>query len=539
MNKQKWIVLTVALLSGFLLACAFPLPPFLAGMEGGSAAWLALVPLLVILAQVSPRQGAVLGLLAGLVFHLIGLAWLLALRTTWGNVPLTVLSWIGLSLYCSIYVSVFGWLYAAMARAALPKGQAGRLVLLFVSPALWVGLEYIRAILFTGFPWNLLGASQYENPVLLQTARIAGVYGISFLIVLFNTAIALTGQRVWQEIRSGDKRRRLHVELMVGLVILASSWSMGLRTLRWLTDVAMEDPQGLHIALIQPAIPQVQKWSEEHAREIEKVLREQTERALLSSPDLVVWPETATPGMVRFDAASRALVADAVSEGAALLVGTMDFNPDTMEYFNAALLVGPDNKIHGVYNKRHLVPFGEYVPLTRWLPVLERFAPLGFSCTPGEMKQAYLLLPGPEQTIPASVLICFEDVFPYLARRDVRRGARILLNLTNDGWFDGTAAPRQHLALAVLRAVENQVPMVRAANTGVSAFIDQAGRIREVPGPRAEGRYGFGTRGVVLMPESVRPTLYTRFGDWLLAIPSAIGTVLLGAWMLFDKRRRI
>ncbi len=197
LNRRILLAVLASILGGFLLACAFPLPPLLAGMEGGSAAWLALVPLLLVLAHASPRQGAALGFLAGFVFHLIGLAWVLALRITWGNLPVTILSWMVLALYCSIYVSLFGSIYAALAGMVNQKGQVGRLALLLLGPAVWVGLEYFRAILFTGFPWNLLGASQYENPVLLQTARVGGVYGVSFLIVLFNTALALTVQRVW------------------------------------------------------------------------------------------------------------------------------------------------------------------------------------------------------------------------------------------------------------------------------------------------------------------------------------------------------
>ncbi len=537
LERRVLMALCAALLSGFFLACSFALPPAWSGMEGGNAAWLALVPLLIALAHVAPRQGTLLGLACGLLFHLIGLAWLLALRITWGNLPLTVLSWIGLALYCSLYVGLFGYLYSSAARILLRKGVYGRVILIFLSPALWVGLEYGRAILFTGFPWNLLGASQYENPVLLQPARIAGVYAVSYLIVLFNTALALTVQRIWREIRSGEKRRRMHYELMIGLLILAISWSMGMRSIRVLTEQAMVDPKGIRIALIQPNTPQVQKWSNEHAREIEAVLAAETDQALTMRPDLVVWPETATPGMVRFDPASRALAADAVAEGASLLVGTMDADLTTRAYFNAALLIGPDEGIHGVYHKRHLVPFGEYMPLASWLPFLERFAPLGFSCTPGDHDQALVVIPGPDDKMLASTLICFEDVFPHLARQDVRRGARILVNLTNDGWFDGTAAPRQHLALAVLRAVENGRPMVRAANSGVSAFIDQVGRVEEVPGPRAEGHRGWGTKGVVIPPAGQSPTLYTRFGDWLLAIPCAVGTLVFWIWCIVNERK--
>ena len=526
-NRQSLLAIGASLLSGFFLACAFPMPPLLAGMEGGNAAWLALVPLLLVLPHVSLRRGAWCGFIAGCIFHLIGLSWLLALRITWGNTPLTVLSWIGLALYCSLYLAGFAALYTIFSQKLLRFGAWGRMGMILLAPMVWVGLEFLRAVLFSGFPWNLLGASQYENPVLLQPARIGGVYAVSFVIVLFNTSLALTVQRIWHEVRSGNKRRRIHVELMFGLLVLALVWSMGVRSLSRLQRLATEDPRGIRVAVVQPAIPQVQKWSEEHAREIISVLRAQTELALMSQPDLLVWPETATPGLVRFDPESRALVQDAVAEGASLLVGTMDADFDTRDYYNAALLVAPNGRIHASYHKRHLVPFGEYVPLTGWFPFLERFAPLGFSCTPGEIDQEPMPLPGPDGDVAASILICFEDVFPYLARRDVRNGAQVLVNLTNDGWFDGTSAARQHLALAVVRAVENQVPMVRSANTGVSAFIDQGGRIKEVPGPRAEGARGWGARGVVVLPAGEHLPLYTRFGDWLLAIPCALGTVVL------------
>jgi len=543
LNRHMVMALVAAGGSGFLLACAFPMPLALRGLEGDSAAWLALIPLLLGLLHLRPMQGALAGFAAGSVFHLIGLSWLLALRFTWGNLPLTVLAWIGLADYCSLYMALFGYAFAYSAGMLRKCGVAGRLLLLFLAPALWVGLEYVRAILFTGFPWNLLGASQYQNPVLLQSARVFGVYGISFLIVLFNTALALTGQRVWQEVRGRERRSRVHGELMLGLLLLAIFWSAGVRTLRRTHRDMQRHGVPIRIALVQPAIPQVLKWSDEHAREIEAVLEQQTELALITRPEVVVWPETATPGMLRFDPVSRALVQGVVSEGVFLLVGTMDadpqggYFPDTPLY-NAAVLVGPDGLLRGRYYKRHLVPFGEYVPLTGWIPALERLAPLGFSCTPGTGEQTLLVLSGQAGEVWAGTLICFEDVFPYLARRDVRNGARLLVNMTNDAWFDNTAAPRQHLAHAVLRAVENRVPMVRAANSGVSAFIDQAGRFEEIPGLRAEGSRGVGTR-VVLLPQGREDlTLYTRYGDWLLAIPCALGTLVLLGYAIARSYRQ-
>jgi len=539
LSPAVWLPYLAAGLSGFLLACAFPLPPVLAGVEGGSAAWLALIPLLLALLRARPAQGFRLGAVAGGVFHLIGLAWLLALRQSWGNLPLTVLAWLALAFYCSLYMAGFGYLVAWCAAPCCRKGLAGRMALLIGLAIWWVGLEYVRARLFSGFPWNLLGASQYAHPVFLQPARWGGVYAVSLLIVVCNAAVALTVERVWREVRGRGARRRVHLELMVGLVLLALCWSGGMRTMLRQRQRYAEGPSAsFRVAVVQPAIPQVQKWSEAHAQEIVTVLSEQTSLALLSQPDVVIWPETATPGMLRYDAASWALAEEVVAGGVALLAGTMDADPDTRAYYNSALLVGPDREILAGYDKRHLVPFGEYMPGAGWLPFLERLAPLGFSCQPGDAGQELLVLPVAGEHVPVGTLICFEDVFPYLARRDVRRGARVLVNLTNDGWFEGTAAARQHLALAVVRAVENQVPMIRAANSGVSAFIDAVGRVQEVPGPRAEGQRGWGVRSITIPLAVQDMTLYTRYGDWLLAIPCALATLLTLGYMIAKGYRQ-
>lgn len=532
-NRWFFIRLAAAATSGFLLACSFPLPPVLAGLEESHAAWLGLIPLLLALLMERPAFGALLGFVAGVIFHLIGLSWLLALRVTWGNVPLTVLSWIGLSLACSLYLAAFGYVFACASQRLFARGSGGKVLLLVLAGIFWVGQEYARAVWFTWFPWNLLGASQYRNPVLLQPARIAGVYGISFVIVLFNASLALTIRRVWQEVREHQRRRRIHVELMVGLLTVALVWSFGMRTMLRTAREA-DGSNKLRVAVVQPAIPQVQKWTDEHELEILDVLQRQTELALLSRPDLVVWPETATPGFLRIEPESRALARVVTDAGVALLAGTMDADMgEPRSYYNAALLIEPEYGIRPPYYKRHLVPFGEYLPFTGWFPALERFAPLGFSCAAGNPDQVLMELPGKGgERIASSILICFEDVFPYLARRDVRRGARILMNLTNDGWFDGTSAARQHLALAVLRAVETQTPMVRAANTGVSAFIDANGRFVEVPGERAEGSRGWGVREVVIPSvERVLP-IYTRFGDWILALPCLLLLLVFGGWFV-------
>lgn len=534
-----------ALLSGFLLACSFPAPEWLSGVAGGSAAWLALLPLLLVLMQVRrrPLWGALAGLVTGLVFYGISLSWLLALRYTWGNVPLTVLAWMGLSLYCSLYLALFGACTAWTAQRVRQKGRYGALWLLVAVPALWAGSEWLRAVVGTGFPWNVLGTSQYTNPVLLQTARWFGVYGVSALLLVFQTSLVLTGLRIYGETRKTLPRSRVHLELMAGLLVMALAWSYGMRSvLAARRQGTVEAERSIRVAVVQPAIPQVLKWSQAQADAITHVLATQSELALLSRPTLVVWPETATPGMLRFDAGSRDVARSVTDAGVWLLAGSMDADPNKQGYYNAGLLLSPAGGITATYRKRHLVPFGEFVPFARWVPLLERLAPLGFSCVAGRMDQPLLHIPLPDvqEPVRAGVLICFEDVFPYVSRFDVKRGARLLINQTNDGWFDGTAASRQHLAQAVLRCVENGVPMVRAANTGISAFIAASGAVTEAPDVDAAGLRGFGVRSIRLPGEDFTLGLYTRYGDWLFGIPCAIYLLMtlgLMGWRVHRERR--
>jgi apolipoprotein N-acyltransferase len=330
---------------------------------------------------------------------------------------------------------------------------------------------------------------------------------------------------------------------MVGLAIVAICWSWGVRTVR---KASPGKGSLLRVVAIQPAIPQLQKWNETHEAEIVKALKEQTELALMCKPDLIVWPETATPGMLRIDPVSLRLLEMVANHGqTALLAGSMDYRQEDdhdPEYLNASFLISTNGQISASYNKRHLVLFGEILPFERQVPFIQRWSPLGFSCVPGEPDQPLMQLANPTRNappIPLSVLICFEDAFPYLARRDVRRGARLLINQTNDAWFDGSAASRQHMANAALRTVENRLPMVRAANTGITCFIDRFGRITErvLPSQGNNQSRGFSVASIRAGTSEMALTLYTRFGDWILGIPCAIATLLWMLWMWRSSHR--
>lgn len=520
-----------AAFSGWVLSCAFPLPETLEGLEGAGAAWMALIPLLLVIRASRPKAAFAWGWASGFLFWLLTLSWLLALRHTWGGVAMPALGWVALSAYCALYTGLFAFVFAAV--------PGTRLLPLLAAPVLWAGTEWLRATLFSGFPWNPLGVSQYRNIAAIQVAGVGGVYAVSALIMLLNTALAMTILRIFSEIRSRiTRRRRVHTELMVGLAAVAICWSWGVRTVRQTPPYA---GASLRVAAIQPAIPQLQKWSASFETDIAKALGEQTEFALMTRPDLVVWPETATPGMLRIDPLSQRLVESVSTQGDAyLLAGSMDYRQlpgQDPEYLNASFLVSTNGQIETVYNKRHLVLFGEYLPFENQLPFVKNWSPLGFSCIGGEPNQPLMELatPGTDRHEPVllSVLICFEDVFPYLARRDVRRGARLLVNQTNDAWFDGSAASRQHMANAVLRTVENRVPMVRAANTGITCFIDRFGRIAK---RESSLGHGFSNAPVTASAADMPLTPYTRTGDWLFGLPCALATALATLFMLLRDR---
>lgn len=525
-----------AAFSGWVLSCAFPLPPALKGLESAGAAWMALIPLLLVIRTSRPKAAFAWGWASGFLFWLLTLSWLLALGQTWGGIALPALGWVALSAYCALYTGIFAFVFAAVPGA--------RMLPVLAAPVLWAGTEWLRATLFSGFPWNPLGVSQYGNIAAIQVAGIGGVYAVSALIVMLNAALAMTILRIYSEIRSRTaRRRRVHGELMVGLAAVAIFWSWGVRTVKQTPPYA---GPSLRIAAIQPAIPQLQKWSASFETDIAKALGEKTELALMSHPDLVVWPETATPGMLRIDPLSQRLVESVSTQcNAYLLAGSMDYRQlpgQDPEYLNASFLVSTNGQIEAVYNKRHLVLLGEYLPFENQLPFMKRWSPLGFSCISGEPTQPLmeLAVPGTDGREPVrlSILICFEDAFAYLARRDVKRGARLLVNQTNDAWFDGSAASRQHMANAVLRAVENRVPMVRAANTGVTCLIDRFGKVtKSLPSQAgATQADGFSIDNVRTSAPDMPLTPYTRAGDWLFGIPCALATALGALFMLLRNR---
>ncbi len=518
--------------SGILMAAAYP--PF----EVSQLAWVALVPLLIAMMGVAPREGARLGWITGLTFWLTGLSWLLRLfETSPAPFPLILLGWAVLSVYCAAYVAVFAYTFAWLAGRIGTARLWQTLLLMALATATWVGGEYARGAIGGGFPWNDLGISQFRNLGLIQAAAWGGVAAVSAVIMLMNVGIAFTIRRY---LPGPDRQKyRPHVELFVGLLAIVLCYRFGFAAVRGHGAL----PPSVTIAAVQPAIPQIKKWETGDAERILTRLRQLTDSAATAEPrpDLIVWPETATPDCATTENESLGLIRDMGRHGIPLLVGTMDVTDAGKGEFlcyNASLLFTPEGTIAARYDKQHLVPFGEYIPFSEAIPWLARLAPMGWNCTAG---RAATVMEAGDPPVPFSCLICFEDIMPGLARRAVLNGARLLINQTNDAWFDRSAGPVQHLSHSVFRAIENRVPVIRVANSGITCLVHPTGAIDSptsnapgVPPAAAIPSWDVGIPG----PEWT-PTPYARHGDLSFALPCACLALAGFVLALWASRRKI
>jgi apolipoprotein N-acyltransferase len=388
----------------------------------------------------------------------------------------------------------------------------------------WVALEYLKAHLITGFPWCLLGYSQYEHLHIIQLADLFGVYGISFLIVLVNGLIFRISLRPPR--RNG---RVLKWELPVAVLLLAGAWIYG----HYQISGTQSDGQAgrpVKAAVVQANIDQSVKWDPAYQEETIETYYRLSRSARSFHPELIVWPETALPFFFqdhpRF---SPAIISLADESGAVLVFGSPAYkrHQRAVRYYNRAYMIVPHSRDILYYDKNHLVPFGEYVPLKQYVPFIRRLVEAA-----GDFAQGENLKPLKTGGLSLGVLICFEAIFPELARALARDGANLFVNITNDAWFGRTSAPYQHLSMAVFRAIENHRPMIRAANTGFSVFIGPTGAILSKSNLFVEAVLT-GSVAVGAFPL----TFYSRFGD-LFAVTLLLIAAAHLLYRLWIKHRR-
>ncbi len=478
-NRTNAVVLS----SSLLLFLSFP--P--AGLW--PAAWIAFIPLFNAAEGRSLKQTVQLFFVCGFFFWLGAVSWISAV---------TFPGMLLLCGYLALYFACFGLVFPLSRR--MPQAFAP----VFLAAA-WTALEYLRGWLLTGFPWALLGHTQYLNLPAIQISDITGVWGVSFVLMFFNAAFypVFSGR---QPLDTAAKR------VAPAIICVMAVMTYGL--FRLFTPPAAGD---FKIALIQANIPQKLKWAVSSSDFIvDKFLGISSEAVINDKPDMVIWPEASFPELMGRETGLYRRLRGAVHEwDTPLLFGAVLREGEG--YYNGAFLLSPGGEIAGEYRKIHLVPFGEFIPFRKTLSFLETFVPIGDFYPGREFRIFSAAGRGPDNAGKQhkfAVLICFEDAFPGLSRSFVREGAGLLVNITNDAWFGRSGAPAQHLQSSVFRAVENRVWVARAANTGITAVIDSKGKIGDmVKDKRGDPLFTEGYLSVQAGDAEPGGSFYTRNGD--------------------------
>ncbi len=477
------------LLPGLLAAAGGVLWGLCFGREGLVVVpWLALAPLILLLGV---KGAPLLALIHGLAFWLTSIPWIAPTLETYGGLPpwLSALLLVLLALYLALFQGAFGWLGAGLWRR-------GGWTPLWALPALWVALEWLRTHLFSGFPWNVAAYAWVEVPGALPVAAWIGAWGVSFLVLCANTGAALAvARRRWPPAALG---------LLVPLLLLALGG-------RWGTGEAPPGELVRPVRLLQPNIANLMAWDPEAvAANLEKVLR-LSEDACDQPGALLVWPESAAwPYSLEDHPPLRQAVEGLAERGCPVLLNSIHTTPE--RYYNSAYLVagsGPPAR----YDKRHLVPFGEYVPLAGVFGFMKRLARAAGDFSPA---RELVLLPWEGERL--GVAICFEVIFPEEVAETVQQGASLLVTVTNDAWYGDTWAPWQHFRAARFRAAENRRPLLRAAITGVSGLIASNGAV--------VARLGVGEEGVIRARVAARGDLgpFSR-APWLVPLACTLAAI--------------
>lgn len=502
-----WSEWSAAGSTALLLILAFP------DFEFGFLAWLALVPLLLVVARrPSPLRALILGWAVGTVFFYATCYWLTYSMIQYGGLP-PVAAYLLLAPG-AIVIGVFPGL--AMMMVALVVQRWGH-VAMMLTPVVWVAFEWAR-LGITGQLWNALGYSQAYYPALLSPATWGGVYAVSFLLMVINAAVALVILRRSTRTVSAAS---LAAVFVLAVVFLLDNFS---------GDESTSDAPYLNVVALQPNVPMSLVKSVEELKQLRDrhlTLSSESLQQLDSDlPRLVIWPESPMNFTYASDREFQAWVANFTrSNRTSLLLNSLEPAPVDGSY-NSALLINEEGRLISQYDKIRLMPFGEYVPLPQWLPGASLITGIVGDFTPGD---EYTLMPVADHR--AGVFICIESAYPWIARRMTNEGADVLINISNDGYLGPTAVMRQHLANAIFRAVENGRPLMRVTNTGLSALIRPDGAVADQT--RA---FEAEVRNWKLSRSPKAKTFYTRHGDLFVHICAAITAIIFVVALIGSRR---
>lgn len=521
--------------------------------------WIALTPLIaaILFSGKGSRhpwlRNLALGYVTGLTFFWTALSWL----TT-----VTILGWFVLQFYMAIYFALWAWfcgllrpreakrqlsagkwdqmLAEARSTAALPRSpwtkSTNNLLIAFLLAAAWTTQEWLRGWVFSGWGWNGLGVALHDTWPLIQIAEFTGVAGLSFMVAFANVILVTTAYRLVLEARTHTTRP--HFDLTLTMATIVGVLTFGLRASQVSTPT-----KPLRVAAVQSNVPQNQKFDPQFTTKIFDKFQRLSEIALRSNPppDLLIWPESSMPGPVLIEPESNKFVMDlAASAESDLLLGTID--EENRDVYNAALLISDGGERVQVYRKVHLVPFGEYVPGRHRVPLLARIVG---DQVPGDFSagREYTVFSLTNSDVQVAPLICFEDTIGELVRQfvlstEANPGANLLVDITNDGWFLHSAGSHQHLANAIFRCVETRRPMLRAANTGVTCFVNQSGRITQVLRDESGSTFTEGVlTGEIKVPTEHDFTFYTRHGELFAKACAVITVFAMLAISVIRKRK--
>ena len=505
-TSREWMLTAIG---AGLLILSFP------NFDSYGFAWISLVPLLIAVARrPSPVRALILGWAFGTVFFYVTCYWLTYSMIHYGGLP-TVVAYL-LLIPGAVVVGTFPGLFAMLMALVIRRWGYWALLL---APVFWPALEWTR-LGVTGQLWNAIGYSQAYNSILIQSAAWGGVYAVGFLIVTVNSIVVLVILKRTKWTIAGAAL----IVFLVGVVIVNSVPAF------ILDGSFISDRQHVGVVALQPNVPMNLIKSVDETREL-------LERHLLlstkalepfseNSPRLVIWPESPMNFAYGADRSFQELVARFARDNhTSLLFNSLEPAPNNGAY-NSALLINQEGRLISQYDKIRLMPFGEYVPLPQWLPGASLISGIVGDFTPGDK---YTLMPFGDHK--AGVFICIESAYPSIARRLTSEGADVLINISNDGYLGPTAVMRQHLANAVFRAVENNRPVLRVTNTGLSGWIQERGNVHEVTEP-----FKVDVRAWAITPSTTGTTFYTRHGDLFVQICAAITLLVMGA--LFVSWRR-
>ncbi len=496
-----------AALSGILLIFCFPTFDFY------PLAWVAIVPLLVSLWDKNPKEAFLSGVVAGAFYFFGTLYWVYHSITHYGSVPFaaSIFLVLLLSIYLSLYPGLFALLFSVKIRST-------RFPALLLAPVFWVTIEFVRSYALTGFPWSSIGYSQYLFLHFIQFADITGIYGISFIVLAVNGAFAdifiMKRRKAEMPLFPASHALIGYTALLFFLLVVFSYgyWRMH----------QQRPGYSLRVSIIQGNIEQDKKWEPAYQSDVSRIYRELTLNASASSPSLVIWPETSVPFYFGHDSARSKELVDFQRElNAYLLFGSVMMKRPPSDgrspvLSNSAILLDRGGNVSFIYDKIHLVPFGEYVPMRNFLFFVDKLV-AGI----GDFEPGNRVIKANTGIGSFGTFICYEIIFPGLVRKFYSKDGDFIITITNDAWFGRTAGPYQHFSMAVFRAIENRKPVLRAANTGISGYIDSNGRIVRST-PLFERR----VETVDIMTDQSR-SFYSRYGDLFSYLCIVISLLLL------------